>query len=47
MRIIYTTWSGRRVVRQFEDWRSMCVWLKRYYPFIQVAREFGEFADSF
>jgi hypothetical protein len=46
MRIIYKEFSGRRHCREFNDWRQMCVWLKRFYPFIKLAEQAGEIARS-
>ena len=46
MRIIYRDFLGRKIVREFSDWREMCVWLKRLYPLLKAAEEAGDFLSS-
>jgi hypothetical protein len=42
MRIIYFDIRGHRCIREFNDWREMCVWLKRFYPLLKLAEQAGE-----
>jgi hypothetical protein len=42
MRIIYRGFSGKRTVKEFNDWRELCVWLKRAYPLLLSVQQMGE-----
>ena len=42
MKIVYHTITGAKVVRRFDTWFDLCLWLKRYYPFINAADEMGQ-----
>lgn len=45
MRVVYRSFGGRRVVREFSDWWSLCVWVKRYYPLVTALAEVGAWVE--
>lgn len=46
MRIRYRNFKGQIVTIEFHDWRTMMVWLKRWYPLIKIGEVFGEVLRS-
>jgi len=45
MRITWKNWQGRKIVKEFERWDEMCIWLKRFYPFVASSVQIGQWLD--